>query len=54
MPRAKLIGFGANLSTICSNALVGFETRTWAEASGSAKSGGTKTAEARVLRRRPI
>src|SRR4030095_10152015 len=53
MPGANVIGFGANLRTTCSKALVGFETRTWAAANGSPKSGGTKTAEARVLRRRP-
>jgi len=41
--RRKVIGFGANLSTTCSNALVGFETRICAALIGSARSGGTKT-----------
>jgi hypothetical protein len=54
MPGAKVIGFGAKFSTTCSNAFVGFETRTCAALIGSAKSGGTKTADARVLRSRPM
>jgi hypothetical protein len=49
-----VIGFGANLSTTCSNAFVGLETRICAAFIGSAKSGGTKMADARVLRSRPM
>src|SRR5436190_783975 len=52
MPGANCTGLGAKLSTTCSNALVGFETRICAALIGSAKSRKTKTADARVLRRR--
>ena len=53
-PGAKVIGFGANLSRICSNAFAGLERRICAALIGSAKSAGTKIADARVLRSRPM
>src|SRR4029434_7906271 len=49
-----MIRFGANLSSTSSNAFVGLETRICAALIGSAKSGGTKIADARVLRSRPM
>jgi hypothetical protein len=49
-----VIGFGANLSTTCSNALVGLETRICAALTFSQNPAGTKIADARVLRSRPM
>src|SRR4030095_201763 len=49
-----MIGFGANLTTTWSKAFIGLETRICAALIGSAKSGGTKTADARVLRSSPM
>src|SRR5437016_661026 len=54
MPGAKVIGFGANLSTTRSNVFVGSATRICATSIGSEKSRGTKIAEARVLRSSPM
>src|SRR6478609_149150 len=48
------MGFGANLSTTCSNALVGLATRICDALIDSEKSGGTKIADARVLRSSPM
>src|SRR4029453_15820157 len=49
-----MIRSGANLSSTCSKALVGLETRICAALIGSAKSHGTKIADAGVLRSRPM